>query len=87
MSEEKEPKPTLTINDKEYFEADLNKNEARMLMMLKTLQPEIESLDLQLGTRLDHKDRLIAALESSLAIADDEIEEATIIDTSKATKQ
>ena len=55
--------------------------------MLKALQPEIESLDLQLGTRLDHKDRLIAALESSLSIGNDEIEEATIIDTSKTTKQ
>ena len=54
MSENQEPKPTLTINGKEYFEADLNKNEARMLEMLKLLQPEIESLDMQLGTRLDH---------------------------------
>lgn len=83
MSKEKEPKPTLTINDKEYFEADLNKNEARMLMMLKSLQPEIESLDLQLGTRLDHKDRLIAALESSLEASGSEAEDAEIITETK----
>jgi len=83
MSDNQEPKPTLTINDKEYFEADLNKNEARMLMMLKSLQPEIESLDLQLGTRLDHKDRLIAALESSLAVADKDAEDAEIITETK----
>ena len=83
MSKEKEPKPTLTINDKEYLEADLNKNEARMLMMLKSLQPEIESLDLQLGTRLDHKDRLIAALESSLEASGSEVEDAEIVTETK----
>ena len=83
MTENKEPKPTLTINDKEYFEADLNKNEARMLTMLKALQPEIESLDLQLGTRLDHKDRLIAALESSLEASGSEVEDAEIITETK----
>ena len=83
MSDNQEPKPTLTINDKEYFEADLNKNEARMLTMLKTLQPEIESLDLQLGIKLDHKDRLIAALESSLAVSDKDAEDAEIITETK----
>jgi hypothetical protein len=83
MTENKEPKPTLTINDKEYFEADLNKNEARMLTMLKALQPEIESLDLQLGTRLDHKDRLIAALESSLEASGSEVEDAEIVTETK----
>tara|TARA_R100000458_G_C8042916_1_gene93471 strand:- start:77 stop:331 length:255 start_codon:yes stop_codon:yes gene_type:complete len=83
MTENKEPKPTLTINDKEYFEADLNKNEARMLTMLKALQPEIESLDLQLGTRLDHKDRLIAALESSLEASGAEVEDAEIVTETK----
>ena len=83
MTENKEPKPTLTINDKEYFEADLNKNEARMLTMLKALQPEIESLDLQLGIKLDHKDRLIAALESSLAVSDKDAEDAEIITETK----
>ena len=87
MSKEKEPQPTLTINGKEFFESDLDENQTRQLTMLKTLQPEIESLDLQLGTRLDHKERLIADLESSLSTGDDEIEEATIIDTSKTTKQ
>ena len=87
MSDNQEPKPTLTINDKEYFEADLNKNEARMLMMLKTLQPEIESLDLQLGTRLDHKDRLIAALESSLAGADKDDKDADDAEIITETKQ
>ena len=83
MSDNQEPKPTLTINDKEYFEADLNKNEARMLTMLKALQPEIESLDLQLGTRLDHKDRLIAALESSLEASGSEVEDAEIVTETK----
>tara|TARA_R100001198_G_scaffold65351_2_gene38604 strand:+ start:417 stop:671 length:255 start_codon:yes stop_codon:yes gene_type:complete len=83
MTENKEPKPTLTINDKEYFEADLNKNEARMLTMLKALQPEIESLDLQLGIKLDHKDRLIAALESSLEASGSEVEDAEIVTETK----
>ena len=83
MSDNQEPKPTLTINDKEYFEADLNKNEARMLTMLKTLQPEIESLDLQLGTRLDHKDRLITALELSLEASEAEAEDAEIVTETK----
>lgn len=87
MSKEKEPQPTLTINGKEFFESDLDENQTRYLTMLKSLQPEIESLDSQLGTRLDHKDRLIAALESSLSIGNDETKEATIIDTSKTTKQ
>ena len=87
MSDNQEPKPTLTINDKEYFEADLNKNEARMLTMLKTLQPEIESLDLQLGTRLDHKDRLIAALESSLAVSDKDDKDAEDAEIITETKQ
>lgn len=84
MSENQEPKPTLTINEKEYFEADLNKNEARMLSMLKALQPEIESLDMQLGTRLDHKDRLIASLESSLETSQgvvEDIEGVKVIET------
>ena len=84
MSENQEPKPTLTINEKEYFEADLNKNEARMLSMLKALQPEIESLDMQLGTRLDHKDRLIASLESSLETSQgvvEDIEGGKVIET------
>ena len=83
MSDNQEPKPTLTINDKEYFEADLNKNEARMLTMLKALQPEIESLDLQLGIKLDHKDRLIAALESSLEASGSEVEDAEIVTETK----
>jgi hypothetical protein len=87
MSDNQEPKPTLTINDKEYFEADLNKNEARMLTMLKALQPEIESLDLQLGTRLDHKDRLIAALESSLAVSDKDDKDAEDAEIITETKQ
>ena len=84
MSENQEPKPTLTINEKEYFEADLNKNEARMLSMLKALQPEIESLDMQLGTRLDHKDRLVASLESSLETSQgvvEDIEGVKVIET------
>jgi len=83
MSENKEPKPTLTINDKEYLETDLDEQQTRMLTMLKALQPEIESLDLQLGTRLDHKDRLIAALESSLAVSDKDVEDAEIITETK----
>jgi hypothetical protein len=87
MSDNQEPKPTLTINDKEYFEADLNKNEARMLTMLKTLQPEIESLDLKLGTRLDHKDRLIADLESSLAVSDKDDKDAEDAEIITETKQ
>jgi hypothetical protein len=87
MSKEKEPKLTLTINDKEYLEADLNKNEARMLMMLKGLQPDIEKLDLKLGTKLDHKDRLIAALESSLAVSDKDVEDAEDAEIITKTKQ
>ena len=87
MSENQEPKPTLTINGKEYFEADLIKNEARMLEMLKLLQPEIESLDLQLGTRLDHKDRLIAALESSLETSQGDVVDVEEVEVVEETKQ
>jgi hypothetical protein len=87
MSENQEPKPTLTINGKEYFEADLNKNEARILSMLKALQPEIESLDMQLGTRLDHKDRLIASLESSLETSQGDVEDVEVVEVEEETKQ
>ena len=83
MSDNQEPKNTLNLNGKEYLEADLNKNEARMLMMLKGLQPDIEKLDLDLGTKLDHKDRLIADLESSLAVSDKDAEDAEIITETK----
>ena len=87
MSDNQEPKPTLNINGKEYLEADLNKNEARMLMMLKGLQPDIEKLDLDLGTKLDHKDRLIADLESSLAVSDKDDKDAEDAEIITETKQ
>jgi hypothetical protein len=87
MSDNQEPKNTLNLNGKEYLEADLNKNEARMLMMLKGLQPDIEKLDLDLGTKLDHKDRLIADLESSLAVSDKDDKDAEDAEIITETKQ
>ena len=67
MTENQEPKPILTIIDKEYYQADLSKEELVMFQMIAgVLDPEIENLGKLLATREDHKARLLDSLTLSL---------------------
>jgi hypothetical protein len=42
---------------------------------------------MQLGTRLDHKDRLIASLESSLETSQGDVEDVEVVEVEEETKQ
>ena len=70
--------PTLTIDNKDYLEADLSKEQMDLLNTVKFLQPQIQELENKLYVLNDHKARLINDLKQSLESG---TEEATIIET------
>ena len=78
----KQEEPKLIIDDKEYLESDLSESEIRLLNMAKYLEPQIREVDTRLTVLIDHKDRLINDLKTSL---EDEAEEATVIETKTKT--
>ena len=78
----KQEEPKLIIDDKEYLESDLTEPQIRLLNMAKYLEPQIREVDTRLTVLLDHKDRLINDLKTSL---EDEAEEATVIETKTKT--
>ena len=80
--EKKQEEPKLIIDDKEYLESDLSEPQIRLLNMAKYLEPQIREVDTRLTVLIDHKDRLINDLKTSL---EDEAEEATVIETKTKT--
>jgi len=78
MTEEQIQSPTLTIDNKDYLEADLSKEQMDLLNTVKFLQPQIQELENKLYVLNDHKARLINDLKQSLESG---VEEATIIET------
>ena len=69
--------PTLTIDGKDYLEADLSKDQVAILNMVKFIEPTVQELSNKLAVAQDHKQRLISELKNSL----EGVEEATIIET------
>tara|TARA_R100000697_G_scaffold19761_1_gene26922 strand:- start:1229 stop:1486 length:258 start_codon:yes stop_codon:yes gene_type:complete len=78
MTEEEIKSSTLTLDGKEYLEADLSKEQMDFLNTVKFLQPQIQELENKLYVLNDHKARLINDLKQSLESG---VEEATIIET------
>ena len=78
MTEEQIQSPTLTIDNKDYLEADLSKEQMDLLNTVKFLEPQIQELNNKLYVLNDHKARLINDLKQSLESG---TEEATIIET------
>ena len=70
--------PTLTLDGKDYLEADLSKEQMELLNTVKFLEPQIQELNNKLYVLNDHKARLINDLKQSLESG---VEEATIIET------
>ena len=70
--------PTLTIDGKDYLEADLSKDQMALLNMVKFIEPTVQELSNKLYVLNDHKTRLINDLKQSLESG---VEEATIIET------
>ncbi len=58
--------PTVKIDDKEYLEADLSKEQMELLNMAKYLAPKEQEAQNQLSLIQDHKRRIIQELKSSL---------------------
>ena len=58
--------PTVKIDDKEYLEADLSKEQMELLNMAKYLAPKEQEAKNQLSLIQDHKRRLILELKNSL---------------------
>ena len=57
--------PTVKIDDKEYLEADLSKEQMELLNMAKYLAPKEQEAQNQLSLIQDHKRRLILELKNS----------------------
>ena len=58
--------PTVKIDDKEYLEADLSKEQMELLNMAKYLAPKEQEAQNQLSLIQDHKRRIILELKNSL---------------------
>ena len=78
MNEEEIKSPTLTLDNKDYLEADLSKEQMDLLNTVKFLEPQIQELNNKLYVLNDHKARLINDLKQSLESG---TEDATIIET------
>ena len=68
--------PTVKIDDKEYLEADLSKEQMELLNMAKYLAPKEQELNNKLFIQ-DHKRRLINELKNLWRV----VQNATIIET------
>ena len=58
--------PTVKLDDKEYLEADLSKEQMELLNMAKYLAPKEQEAQNQLSLIQDHKRRIILELKNSL---------------------
>ena len=58
--------PTVKIDDKEYLEADLSKEQMELLNMAKYLAQKEQEAQNQLRIIQDHKRRLILEIKNSL---------------------
>lgn len=77
MVEKEVQSSTLTIDGKDYLEADLSKDQVAILNMVKFIEPTIQKLSNKLAVAQDHKQRLINELKDSL----EGVQDATIIET------
>jgi len=82
MSDEVKQEPLLTLDDKDYFEADFNEDSMKLLNMTKFVETQIRNLNDRLAMAQDHKQKLIADL---IQVLNGGSEEATII--TKETKE
>jgi hypothetical protein len=82
MSDEKKQEPLLTLDNKDYFEADFNEDSMKLLNMTKFVETQIRNLNDRLAMAQDHKQKLIADL---IQVLNGGSEEATII--TKETKE
>ena len=82
MSDEKKQEPLLTLDNKDYFEADFNEDSMKLLNMTKFVETQIRNLNNRLAMAQDHKQKLIADL---IQVLNGGSEEATII--TKETKE
>ena len=78
MTEQEIQSPTVTLDGKDYLEADLDKREMDLLNMAKFLEPQIQELNNKLIVLNDHKARLINDLNNLWRVVQ---EDATIIET------
>jgi|TARA_B100001094_G_C18092173_1_gene751010 hypothetical protein len=78
MNDEVKQKPLLTLNNKDYFEADFNEESINLLNMTKFVVTQINDLNNKLVVAQDHKQKLIADLGQALNGGS---EETTIIET------
>ena len=78
MSDEVKQEPLLTLDDKDYFEADFNEDSMKLLNMTKFVETQIRNLNDRLAMAQDHKQKLIADL---IQVLNGGSEEATIITT------
>ena len=78
----KKQEPLLTLDNKDYFEADFNEDSMKLLNMTKFVETQIRNLNDRLAMAQDHKQKLIADL---IQVLNGGSEEATII--TKETKE
>jgi len=76
--------PTLTLDGKDYLEADLSKEQMDLLNTVKYLEPQIQELNNKLYILNDHKERLISDLKQSL---DSGFEDVKIIETKESKNE
>ena len=76
MSDEVKQEPLLTLDNKDYFEADFNEDSMKLLNMTKFAETQIRNLNDRLAMAQDHKQKWIADLSQALNGGS---EEATII--------
>jgi hypothetical protein len=76
--------PTLTLDGKNYLEADLSKEQMDLLNTVKYLEPQIQELNNKLYILNDHKERLISDLKQSL---DSGFEDVKIIETKESKNE
>ena len=82
MSDEKKQERLLTLDNKDYYEADFNEDSMKLLNMTKFVETQIRNLNDRLAMAQDHKQKLIADL---IQVLNGGSEEATII--TKETKE
>ena len=78
----KKQEPLLTLDNKDYYEADFNEDSMKLLNMTKFVETQIRNLNDRLAMAQDHKQKLIADL---IQVLNGGSEEATII--TKETKE
>lgn len=76
MSDDVKQEPLLTLDGKDYFEADFNEETIKLLNMTKFAETQIRNLNDRLAMAQDHKQKLISDLSQALNGGS---EEATII--------